>query len=448
MKNNFLVHNDETRKKMLEEIGLSSLEELFENLDAGIRLREELDLPDGLSELEVKQKLLALSKKNQTASDNAYFVGGGCYNKFSPAAISYLTQRSEFLTAYTPYQPEISQGSLQSIYEYQTMICNLTGMDLSNAGVYDGATACAESVLMACRIKKLNKVLVASTINPDYLKVIQTYATAIGIDIDLIPSASTTLNLNSLKNLEEKDYAAILVQYPNYFGDIEDMDALREIANDLNSLFISCSDPSALSILKAPSEFEVDIAVGDIQSLGLPMALGGPHAGYMATKTAYMRQLPGRIVGMTMDKEGKRAYTLTQQAREQHIRRDKATSNICSNQALMCLSATIYLSLMGYQGILELEENSIEKAQLLAKKITEIDEFEILNKNYLNEFVVKFPSRINVEAFVKTMESKNVFAGIALEKEFPNFKNCLLVATTELNTVDEIYKYISVLKEI
>ena len=448
MKNNFLVHNDETRKKMLEEIGLSSLEELFGNLDAGIRLREELDLPDGLSELEVKQKLLALSKKNQTASDNAYFVGGGCYNKFSPAAISYLTQRSEFLTAYTPYQPEISQGSLQSIYEYQTMICNLTGMDLSNAGVYDGATACAEAVLMACRIKKLNKVLVASTINPDYLKVIQTYATAIGIDIDLIPSASTTLNLNSLKNLEEKDYAAILVQYPNYFGDIEDMDALRETANALNSLFISCSDPSALSILKSPSEFDVDIAVGDIQSLGLPMALGGPHAGYMATKTAYMRQLPGRIVGMTMDKEGKRAYTLTQQAREQHIRRDKATSNICSNQALMCLSATIYLSLMGYQGILELEENAIEKAQLLAKKITEIDGFEILNKNYLNEFVVKFPSHINVEAFVKTMESKNVFAGIALEKEFPNFKNCLLVATTELNTVDEIYKYISVLKEI
>lgn len=448
MKNNFLVHNDETRKKMLEEIGLSSLEELFGNLDAGIRLREELDLPDGLSELEVKQKLLALSRKNQTASDNAYFVGGGCYNKFSPVAISYLTQRSEFLTAYTPYQPEISQGSLQSIYEYQTMICNLTGMDLSNAGVYDGATACAEAVLMACRIKKLNKVLVASTINPDYLKVIQTYATAIGIDIDLIPSASTTLNLNSLKNLEEKDYAAILVQYPNYFGDIEDMDALREIANDLNSLFISCSDPSALSILKAPSEFEVDIAVGDIQSLGLPMALGGPHAGYMATKTAYMRQLPGRIVGMTMDKEGKRAYTLTQQAREQHIRRDKATSNICSNQALMCLSATIYLSLMGYQGILELEENAIEKAQLLAKKITEIDGFEILNKNYLNEFVVKFPAKINLENFLKNMEVKNIFAGINLEKNFSNMKNCLLISTTELNSVDEIYKYISILKEL
>ena len=448
MKNKFLVHNNEVRQEMLKEIGLSCTEDLFKSLDAGIRLREELDLPEGLNEVDMRQRLVSLAKNNQTTSNNAYFIGGGCYNKFSPAAISYITQRSEFLTAYTPYQPEISQGSLQSIYEYQTMICNITGMDLSNAGVYDGATACAEAVLMACRIKKRNKVLVASTLNPDYQKVVQTYATAIGIDVDFIPSSGTTLNIKSLDELDEKEYAGILVQYPNYFGDIENMEVISENSKKLDTLLITCSEPTALTVLKSPSEFDTDIAVGDIQTLGLPMSLGGPHAGYMATKTAYMRQLPGRIVGMTMDKEGKRAYTLTQQAREQHIRREKATSNICSNQALMCLSATIYLSLMGFEGVLELEENAIQKAQLLAKKIAEIDGFEIVNKNYLNEFVVKFPAKINIENFLKDMEVKNIFAGINLEKDFSNMKHCLLISTTELNTVDEIYKYISALKEI
>jgi len=448
MQNKFLVHNDKIRKEMLDTIGLSNFDELFKNIDAGIRLREDLDLPTGLNEIETKQKLLTLSKKNTSTSDNAYFIGGGCYNKFSPACISYLAQRSEFLTAYTPYQPEISQGSLQSIYEYQTMICRLTGMDLSNAGVYDGATACAESLLMACRIKKRTKVLVASTINPDYLKVILTYAHAGNIDVDLIPATDTTLNLKSLEELDSQEYAGMLVQYPNYLGDIEDMESISKIAKNIDALFISCSDPSALSVLKQPSKYDVDIAVGDIQSLGLPMAFGGPHAGYMATKSAYMRQLPGRIVGATVDRDGKTAYTLTQQAREQHIRREKATSNICSNQAAMCLMATIYLALLGYDGILELKQNAIQKAQLLAKKLSELNGFEILNKNYLDEFTVKFPSSIKVNDFLKQMEAKNIFAGIDLEKDFSNMKNCLLIATTELNTLDEIYKYVSTLKEL
>ncbi len=447
MQNKFLLHNDEVREKMLSEIGLTDIDDLFKNIDSSIRLREELDLPKGLNEIEVRQKLLSMAKNNVTTSDNAYFIGGGCYNKFSPACVSYLTQRSEFLTAYTPYQPEISQGSLQSIYEYQTMICNITGMDLSNAGVYDGATACAEALLMACRIKKRNKVLVASTINPDYLKVILTYTHAGNIEVDVIPSTSTLINLNSLADVEEKEYAGILVQYPNYFGDIEDMEKISEIAKDIDALFITSSDIAALSVLKQPRKYDVDIAVGDVQTLGIPMSLGGAHAGYMATKTEYMRQLPGRIVGATVDRDGKRAYTLTQQAREQHIRREKATSNICSNQAAVTLSATIYLALMGFEGVLELEENSIQKAQLLAKKLSEIEGFEILNKNYLNEFVVKFPSNVNISEFLKTMEMKNIFAGINLEKTFSNMKNCLLVAATELNTVDEICKYISILRE-
>jgi len=448
MQNKFLVHNDNTREEMLKTIGISSIDELFKNVDLGIRLREELDLPNGLNEIETKQKLLSLAKNNSTSTGNAYFIGGGCYNKFSPACVSYIAQRSEFLTAYTPYQPEISQGSLQSIYEYQTMICRITGMDLSNAGVYDGATAFAESALMACRIKKRNKILVASTINPDYLKVILTYTHANNIEVDLIPATSTTLNLNALEEIEEKDYAGILVQYPNYFGDIEDMEKISQVAKNLDALFVSSSDPAALAVLKQPAKYDIDIAVGDIQTLGLPMAFGGPHAGYMATKIAYMRQLPGRIVGATVDRDGKRAYTLTQQAREQHIRREKATSNICSNQASCSLMATIYLALMGFDGILELEENAIQKAQLLAKKLSEIEGFEILNKNYLNEFTVKFPQNINVSDFLKQMELKNIFAGIDLSKNFNNMKNCLLVTTTELNTLDEIYKYVSTVKEL
>ena len=444
MQNKLLVHNDEVRKEMLAEIGLACEDELFKNIDAGIRLREELDLPQGLSEIEIRERLTSTERKNITTSDYSYFIGGGVYNKYSPACISYLTQRSEFLTAYTPYQPEISQGSLQSIYEYQTMICNLTGMDLSNAGVYDGASACAESLLMACRIKKKSKVLVASTINPEYLKVILTYAHAGNIEVDLIPSYKTTLNIKALEDIEEKDYAGILVQYPNYFGDIEDMEKISLISKNLDALFVVCAEPSLLAILKQPSKYDADIVCGDIQTLGLPMVTS---AGYMATKTAYMRQIPGRIVGATVDRDGKTAYTLTQQAREQHIRRDKATSNICSNQALLTLSATIYLSLLGYDGLLELEENAIQKAQLLAKKFLELKGFEILNKNYLNEFVVKFPDNIKVDSFLKNAELKNIFAGIKLENNFSNMKNCLLVSLTELNTLDEIYKYISLLKE-
>ncbi|MCQ2958193.1 MAG: aminomethyl-transferring glycine dehydrogenase subunit GcvPA [Candidatus Gastranaerophilales bacterium] len=444
MQNKLLVHNDEVRKEMLDAIGLASTDELFKNIDAGIRLREDLDLPKGLSEIEAREKLLSLSKMNATTSDYAYFIGGGSYNKYSPACISYLTQRSEFLTAYTPYQPEISQGSLQSIYEYQTMICNITGMDLSNAGVYDGASACAESLLMSCRIKKKSKVLVASTINPEYLKVILTYAHAGNIEVDIIPANKTVLNIKSLEEIEEKDYASVLVQYPNYFGDIEDMEKISTITKNLDALFVVSADPSALAVLKQPSKYDADIVCGDIQTLGLPMVA---NAGYMATKTAYMRQIPGRIVGATVDRDGKTAYTLTQQAREQHIRRDKATSNICSNQALLTLSATIYLSYMGFDGLLELEENAIQKAQLLAKKFAEIQGFEVLNKNYLNEFVVKFPDNIKVDDFLKQAELKNIFAGINLETNFNNMRNCLLVSLTELNTLDEIYKYISLLKE-
>ncbi len=445
--NKFLAHNDKIREEMLKEINISSLDDLFKNIDIGIKLQESLDLSEGVNEIIAAQKLSSLAKNNTDTANAAYFIGGGCYNKYSPACISALIERSEFLTAYTPYQPEISQGTLQAIYEYQTMICNLTGMEVSNAGVYDGATACAEAILMACRIKKKTKVLVSSTINPNYLKVIETYANAKNIQIDVIPKAGVKTNLSLLRDLETEEYSAIFIPYTNYFGEIEELDKLSVFAKENNLLFIVSADPSTLSILEAPSEFLADIVVGDIQTLGLPMAFGGPHAGFMAAKKDYIRQLPGRIVGMTFDKMGKRAFTLTQQAREQHIRREKATGNICSNQALCTLSATIYMSVMGHAGILELLENSVSKAHLLAKKFSQLDGFKILNNTFLNEFVVKFPDKISAKDFVNKAENEGIFAGILLEDEFESLKNSILIALTELNNSNGIYKYVKLLTE-
>ena len=327
------------------------------------------------------------------------------------------------------------------------MICNLTGLDVSNAGVYDGATACAEAVLMACRIKKKKKVLISSTISPNYIKVIETYACAKDITVDIIPKTSLKTNLSLLKDLDTSEYASIVIPYTNYFGELEDIDKISAFAKEKDLLLVVICNPSTLAILEAPSVLNADIVIGDVQILDLPMAFGGPHAGFMATKMIYMRQLPGRIVGMTFDKEGKRAFTLTQQAREQHIRREKATGNICSNRALCTLSATIYMSVMGRAGLLELLENSVSKAHLLAKKFSQLEGFKVLNENFLNEFVVKFPDNVPASDFLKKAEENNIFAGILLGNEFESLKNCILVALTELNSSNDIYKYVKLLTE-
>jgi glycine dehydrogenase subunit 1 len=445
---NFLPHTEEIRKEMLDFIGFNSIEELFSNVDAGVRLRESLNLPDGISELEAKQKLGALASKNKNASQSAYFLGGGCYNRFVPSCISNIVQRSEFITAYTPYQPEVSQGTLQVIYEYQTMICNLTGMDVSNAGVYDGATACAEAILMAVRIKKFNSVLIPSTLNPEYKDVIETYCNAKGIEIDYMPQKNGVIDLERLKELD-RGYSCILVQSPNYFGCVEDVLELSDTAKSIGAMFVVCADPVLLSLLEAPGHYGADVAVGEIQSLGIPMSFGGPGGGFMACKAEYLRQIPGRIVGMTVDKNGDRAFTLTLQTREQHIKREKSTSNICSNQALMVLWATIYMSVTGSEGLKEISEISYHKAHYLAKKINEISGFEVPHCNFMNEFVVKIdPSVANVDDMLYELEKQNIFGGIKLDDKFDNYKNCMLVCVTEMNSVDDIYRYINVLKNI
>lgn len=407
---NFNAHTENIRQDMLKQIGCNSVEDLFKQLPIKFK---DFNLGQPLSELEIQKKVKSLAKKNKT--EYANFIGGGVYNKFIPAAVSYVAQRFEFLTAYTPYQPEISQGTLQIIYEYQTMISRLTGMDIANASMYDGGSVCAEAILMAHRINKAkkNKALVSSTLNPEYKEVIKTYTWAYGIELewfDILP-----------ENTE--DYCCVLVQYPDYYGEIKKL-----VKPD--TTFIVCANLSALSILQPP--IEADIVVGDIQPLGIPMSFGGPHAGYMACKECYMRQMPGRLVGRTVDADGNQAFTLTIQTREQHIKREKATSNICSNQSLIALCATLYLSLLGENGFKQTGIISANNAHNLANKLKDKG-IKVLSQDFFNEFVIEVES---ADKFLEKLKANNILGGIKLDT------NKILVCATEMNSEDDIVNYI------
>ena len=410
---NFLVHNEETTQQMCKEIGISTVEDLFSQIPQSARMAE-LKLPEGLSEMETQKVVKALANANKT--DYAIFAGGGIYNKFIPACIGQVASRFEFNTAYTPYQPEISQGTLQVMYEFQTMICRLTGMDVANATVYDGGTACAEAILMACRVAKKYKVCVLNSLNPEYKKIIETYTYSQGIEIDWVDEIPATTS----------DYACVLVQTPNYYGEILEPKAVE-------CLLVVCSDISTMSILKPPSEYGADIVVGDIQTLGIPMNFGGPSAGYMACREKLMRQMPGRLAGRTLDKDGKQAFCLTIQTREQHIKREKATSNICSNQALIGLCATLYLSVMGEKGFKQAGYLSAKNAHTLSEKLS-AKGIKTLNKNFFNEFTIEVE---NADKFLAKLKENKIIGGIKIDEKK------VLVATTEMNSDEEIEKYVS-----
>ena len=410
---NFLVHNEETTQQMCKEIGISTEEDLFSQIPQSARMAE-LKLPEGLSEMETQKVVKALANANKT--DYAIFAGGGIYNKFIPACIGQVASRFEFNTAYTPYQPEISQGTLQVMYEFQTMICRLTGMDVANATVYDGGTACAESILMACRVAKKYKVCVLNSLNPEYKKIIETYTTSQDIEIDWVDEVPSTTS----------DYACVLIQTPNYYGEIIEPKAVE-------CLLVVCSDISTMSILKPPSEYGADIVVGDIQTLGIPMNFGGPSAGYMACREKFMRQMPGRLAGRTLDKDGKQAFCLTIQTREQHIKREKATSNICSNQALIGLCATLYLSVMGEKGFKQAGYLSAKNAHTLSEKLS-AKGIKTLNKNFFNEFTIEVE---NADKFLAKLKENKIIGGIKIDDKK------VLVATTEMNSDEEIDKYVS-----
>ncbi|EKE03726.1 MAG: hypothetical protein ACD_20C00157G0003 [uncultured bacterium] len=444
---NFLSHTDEIRQEMLKKIGLNSIEDLFQNINPKVRINNDLDIPEGLSELQTQRKLLNLAQKNTGTSEYISFLGGGSYNRYIPTCINTVIERSEFITAYTPYQPEVSQGTLQVMYEFQSMMCNLTGMDVANASVYDGATAAAEAILMTARLTNKSKALVASTLNPEYKAVIDTYCSGESIQVEYLPLKDGKTDLEELNNKEADIYACILIQNPNYLGCIEDVFAISEFCQKMKSKFIVAVDPTSLALLKSPAEYGADIAVGDIQPLGIGMAYGGPYAGFIACKTAYTRQLPGRIVGMTKDRDDERAFTLTLQTREQHIRRAKATSNICSNQALMALAATVYLSVVGPDGLKEVANISTQRAHYLAEKINEIPGFKVLFSNFLYEFVVKIDG-INSDKLIEEMERQNILAGIKLDKKFKELQNCILICTTEMNDINDINTFIDGLKQV
>lgn len=407
---NFLVHTDEVKAEMLESIGVATVEDLFKQIPEQARM-EKLDLGRALSEAETQRKVKNLAKKNNT--DYVTFLGAGTYNKFIPACVSQVANRFEFLTAYTPYQPEISQGTLQIMYEFQTMICRITGMDISNATMYDAATACAEGLLMAVRVSKKNKVLVSNRLNPEYIDVIKTYCWANEIELELFD----TIPENTA------DYACLLVQNPDFYGEISEI-------SKPDCLLIVCIDISSLGILEPP--YEADIVVGDVQTLGIPMSFGGPHAGFIACKEKFMRQLPGRLAGRTVDADGKSAYCLTIQTREQHIKREKATSNICSNQALIGLCATLYLTVMGETGFRQASYLSAKMAHKLSEKLAQKD-VRTLNKQFYNEFVIEVE---NTDKFLTKLKENNIIGGLKLDS------HKILVATTELTTDEDIENFV------
>lgn len=410
---NFEAHTQEVREEMLNSIGLKTPDDLYKNLPDEIKLKG-LNLPEPLSEIELTQEIKKLAKNNKT--DYACFVGGGASKRFVPAAVSQISSRFEFNTAYTPYQAEISQGTLQSIYEYQSMICNLTNMDVSNASLYDAATACAEAVLMAVRVTGRNKALYCRRMNPQYIEVLKTYCEAADIEL--------SSDLSAIGD----DVACVIVQTPDFSGTIHDIELLKEKITDPKTLLICCCDLISLSVLEPP---KCDVMVGDLQPVGNSLSFGGPYGGFLACVDKYKRQIPGRVVGRTVDKDGNQAFCLTLQTREQHIRREKATSNICSNQALVALQSTVYLTLLGERGLRQVALLSAKNAHTLAKKLQDKG-FDIRTKNFFNEFIVKVN---NADAFLANLKENNVLGGIKLDEQK------VLVCATEMNTDEEIDNY-------
>ncbi|MEO1814569.1 MAG: aminomethyl-transferring glycine dehydrogenase subunit GcvPA [Acetobacterium sp.] len=422
---------------MLSEMGNDSIQELFADIPEAVRLSRDLELPPALSELELTSYMQKLSQKNINLDDTSCFLGAGAYDHFIPSAVGNLIARQEFYTAYTPYQPEISQGNLQAIFEFQSMICELTGMDIANASMYDGATALAEAVAMACSHTGKNEVLIANTVHPESREVLKTYARYKGIMVKEIGYHNGSIDLDALAAAGSEQTAAVIVQSPNFFGIIEDLGQAAELAHQHKALLIASVDPISLAILKSPGELGADIVVGDGQCLGNPISFGGPGLGFMATSKALMRKLPGRVVGQTTDVDGKRAFVLTLQTREQHIRRDKATSNICSNQALNALAGTIYMTVLGKEGLKEVATLCLNKAHYLYDQLIKSEKFApVFSAPFFKEFTVT--SAGDTEVLNDALLADHIIGGYAVEQSYPELKNGWLLAVTEKRTRPEM----------
>ena len=433
----YFPHTTEDLQVMLAKVGVKSLDELYAQIPDSIRFKGDYQIPSEMSEIEVRRLFEKLGSQNHQMT---CFAGYGVYDHYTPAVVPSLLQRSEFLTSYTPYQDEISQGTLHYIFEYQSMMAELTGMDISNASMYDGTTACAEAIMMAVAAgKKVNKVLVSETLNGDIRKVLDTYALHQGIELETVAEKDGVTDLSDLKaRLAEGGVAGVIVQQPNAVGIVEDFTGFADACHENKALFIMDSVAADLAVLKTPGEWGADIAVGDGQSLGIPMQFGGPYVGYMCCTEKLIRKMPGRIVGMTKDNRGQRAFVLTLQAREQHIRRQKATSNICSNQSLMALFVTIYMSLMGKQGLKEAAQLSYAGAHYFCDKLLATGKFHLVyDKPFFNEFLVRYDG--DVDELFKFYMMNGILPGLKMSD------GSLLIAVTEKRTKEEIDQFVSVL---
>lgn len=431
----YFPHTQQDIDDMLARCGVNSIDNLFSEIPESVRFRQELHIPEEKSEIEIRQFFDNLGKENRQLT---CFAGAGVYDKYTPAVIPSLVNRSEFLTSYTPYQAEVSQGTLHYIFEFQTMMAELTGLPVSNASMYDGATATAEAMLMAVAAsRKANTVLVSETIDPKIMAILQTYAHFCHVDLKTIPSRDGITDKEHLRSIiAENGVAGVIVQQPDYWGIVEDYTGFADICHEAGALFVMNCNPSDLALLKSPGEWNADVAVGDGQSLGIPMSWGGPYVGYMCCTDKLMRKMPGRIVGQTIDENGQRCFVLTLQAREQHIRRQKATSNICSNQSLMALWVTIYLSIMGKEGLKDIARLSCDGAHYLYDQLLHTGRFKpVFNKPFFNEFVVSFDG--DVEALQNHWMQKGFFGGIQTSK------HNLMFAVTEQRTKEQIDKLVS-----
>jgi glycine dehydrogenase subunit 1 len=439
----FIPHTEQDVREMLQTIGIKNVDQLFAGIPDSLKLGDKpLNLPPALSESEVVSALRQIQKRNPDTEEMSSFLGAGAYRHYSPAIIGSLIQRGEFSTSYTPYQAEVSQGTLQAIFEFQTMIAMLTGMDVVNASMYDGASALAEAVLMANRINQQKEYLIASAIHPDYRQTTKTYLRGTDLQLKNVPyNSDGKTDFEFIRaNLNDRT-SAVVLQSPNFFGIVEEYEQLgRELKEQNTLLIVVVAEPLSLGILKPPGEREADIVVGEAQSFGLPVSYGGPYAGFFATREKFVRQMPGRLAGETIDKNGRRSFVLTLSTREQFIRRERATSNICTNQGLCMLAVTIYLAVMGKQGLRELALLNLKKADYLKNKLSKTKGFAIqFNSDTFNEIVIKCP-RPATEVREALLEY-NILAGLPLGDYYEELADSLLVCTTELNTVEDIDRF-------
>jgi glycine dehydrogenase subunit 1 len=443
----YLLNNADDRAAMLKCIGAESVDELFSMVPPELRLGRALDVPPALGELELTSHLSDLAAKNDPAGAGVCFLGGGSYDHFIPAVVDFIASRSEFVTSYTPYQPEVSQGNLQALFEYQTLITQLTGMDYSNSSLYDGGSAVAEAVLMAMSVnRRPGRVLVAKSVHPDYRQILATYLANLDVELVTLDTPGGTLDPETLRAAVNDQTACLLMQQPNFFGCVEKMETLAGIVHDAGASLVASVDPISLGLLKRPGDAGADIVVAEGQSLGTPMQFGGPYLGILACDEKFLRRMPGRLVGQTVDRRGRRCWVLTLQTREQHIRRDKATSNICTNQALLAVRAAIYLATMGPVGLADVANLCLQKARYATKRLTDSGRFKpAFDAPTFKEFVVR-ANNGRVDELVAKAHTAGIFAGLPLGRWYPELSDCLLVAVTEKRTKGEIDRFAEAVK--